>query len=384
MQTVLVIDDEAVVAEGIADALVCGGRRIFLCSDAESAEVLLEPLNPALILCDVRLTGSFRFEGLDFLDTVARRAADAVVVLMSGAVSEELRAEGQRRGARAVLEKPFDIGEMETFLVPCVGDGDGEVVRIPSLDQILESAAFRPQFQPIIDLQRGGVRGFESLARPGTNSPFDNPELLFAYAARRLRVADLELACIERTFETAPDLGEERLLFMNIHPAVLLECARLEALLARVSAQRGIPLTRVVCELTEQNHLPNTPRTHEAIDRLRALGVRFAFDDVGMAYSHLPLIDRIRPAFLKVSQHFGTGFELDTARSKLVSNLLSLARDFDASLILEGIETAETGVAARALGIPFGQGYFYSRPLSPENAAAYDGPPAGERSSTVS
>ena len=372
MQTVLVIDDERPVAEAIAAALVCGGRTIFLCSDAESAEVLLEPLNPALILCDVRLTGSFRFEGLDFLDTIARRAADAVVVLMSGAVSEELRAEGQRRGARAVLEKPFELQEVEVLLEPCSEDGHGEVVTIPSLDAILGSRSFRPQFQPIVDLKRGGVLGFESLARPGTASPFDNPELLFAYAARRLRVADLELACIERTFETAPDLGDRRLLFMNIHPAVLLECARLEELLLRASTLRGIPLSRVVCELTEQNHLPNTARTHDAIDRLRTLGVRFAFDDVGMAYSHLPLIDRIRPAFLKVSQHFGTGFELDSARSKLVSNLLSLARDFDASLILEGIESAATGDAARALGIPFGQGYFYARPLAPAEAQRYE------------
>lgn len=372
MQTILVIDDEVAVAEGIAAALSCGGRTIFLCGDAESAEVLLEPLNPALIICDVRLTGSFRFEGLDFLDAIARRAADAVVVLISGMVSEELRAEGRRRGASAVLEKPFDVSEMEAFLDPRAEEGEGEVVTIPTLDEIIGEGDFRPKFQPIVDLQSGGVLGFESLARPLTMSPFANPELLFAYAAQKLRVPDLELTCIRRTFETAPDLGENRLLFMNIHPAILPDCDRVVELLTSQSALRDIPLSRVVCELTEQNHIPNTPRTHEAIERLRALGVRFAFDDVGMAYSHLPLIDRIRPAFLKVSQHFGTGFETDSARSKLVANLLSLARDFDASLILEGIETAETGDAARTLGIPFGQGYFYARPLTPADAEDYD------------
>ncbi len=370
-QTVLVIDDEVAVADGIASALACPGRTIFVCSDAEAAEVLLESLSPALIVCDVRLTGSFRFEGLDFLDHVARRAASAAVVLMSGLVSAELRAEAERRGARAVLEKPFDLHSIEEFLEPCVAGDGGEVVRIPTLDAMIGSEAFRPKFQPIVDLQRGGALGFESLARPVTTSPFSNPELLFAYAARKIRVADLEFACIRRTFETAPDPGEKRLLFMNLHPAALAESDRLFDLLQQQSAAHGMPLDRVVLELTEQNHLPNTTRIHEAIDRLRTLGVRFAFDDVGMAYSHLPLIDRIRPAFLKVSQHFGTAFELDSARSKLVSNLLSLARDFDASLILEGIESAETGEAARALGIPCGQGYFYARPLTPGPAEAY-------------
>ena len=62
---------------------------------------------------------------------------------------------------------------------------------------------------------------------------------------------------------------------------------------------------------------------------------------------------------------------MDSARSKLVANLLSLARDFDASLILEGIETGETAAAARALGIPFGQGYFYARSLTSIDAAAW-------------
>jgi EAL domain-containing protein (putative c-di-GMP-specific phosphodiesterase class I) len=102
----------------------------------------------------------------------------------------------------------------------------------------------------------------------------------------------------------------------------------------------------------------------EAIDALRETGIRFAFDDVGMAYSHLPVIARVRPAYLKVSQHFGIGFESDPTRLKLVRNLLSLAKDFDAELILQGIETQATADAAREIGIPLGQGFYFARPSS--------------------
>lgn len=366
------IDDEIAVAGGIAEALVCAGRSIFVCSDAESAEVLLEWVTPAAIVCDVRLTGPFRFEGLDFLDHVARRAPGAATLLMSGAVSPELRLEGQRRGAKGVLEKPFALSEVEALLPPCAGEeGEGEVIEVPTLDAIIASGSLRPRFQPIVDLQSGGVRGFESLARLETGTPFANPELLFAYAERKLRVADLELACMRSTFSSAPALAGGWLLFMNLHPAALMDSDRLFDALRIHAAAAVVPLDHVVLELTEQNALPDTAQTHEAIERLRTLGVRFAFDDVGMAYSHLPLIGRIRPAFLKVSQHFGTGFEADSARSKLVANLLSLARDFDASLILEGIETAETAAAARELGIPLGQGYFFAQPLTPADAFSY-------------
>ncbi|MGZ4778443.1 MAG: EAL domain-containing protein, partial [Thermoanaerobaculia bacterium] len=60
--------------------------------------------------------------------------------------------------------------------------------------------------------------------------------------------------------------------------------------------------------------------------------------------------------------HFGTGFELDPTKTKIVRNTLSLANDFQSELIVEGIETAATAAAASALGIKYGQGFHFARP----------------------
>jgi EAL domain-containing protein (putative c-di-GMP-specific phosphodiesterase class I) len=95
---------------------------------------------------------------------------------------------------------------------------------------------------------------------------------------------------------------------------------------------------------------------------LRARGFAFALDDVGIAYSHLSHIDAIAPKYLKVSQEFGGSFERDATRTKIVRNVLSLARDFDCQLVLEGVETASTRDAARDEGITLAQGYFFGRP----------------------
>ena len=86
-------------------------------------------------------------------------------------------------------------------------------------------------------------------------------------------------------------------------------------------------------------------------------------DDLGVAYSHLPMIDRVGPSFLKVSQDFGTGFENDSTKRKIVQNQLSLANDFGCELILEGIEDLPTARAAQDLQIPLGQGFLFGRPL---------------------
>jgi len=114
--------------------------------------------------------------------------------------------------------------------------------------------------------------------------------------------------------------------------------------------------------VTEQASIKDTPLFIKTVEALRELGVRFAFDDLGVAYSHLTMIDKVRPSFLKVSQDFGTGFETDSTKRKIVMNLLSLANDFGCELILEGIEDLSTARAAQDLQIPLGQGYLFGRP----------------------
>lgn len=107
-------------------------------------------------------------------------------------------------------------------------------------------------------------------------------------------------------------------------------------------------------------------RRFDGIEALRALGVRFAFDDVGSALSHLPRLDAVRPSFLKISQDFGTNFEQHPTRENIVQNLHRLAVDIGAELILEGIESGQTAEAARNLGIRYGQGFHFGRPAAAE------------------
>jgi len=116
----------------------------------------------------------------------------------------------------------------------------------------------------------------------------------------------------------------------------------------------------VILEITEQNSFAGRP--NGSIEMLKAAGVRFAFDDVGSAYSHLEHIDVIRPQFLKISKQFGIDFERDATKEKIVRNIIGLAADFGCATILEGVETKATLDAARELGIPMLQGYLFGRP----------------------
>jgi EAL domain-containing protein (putative c-di-GMP-specific phosphodiesterase class I)/ActR/RegA family two-component response regulator len=368
-QLVLLLDDDAVITEALALGLEREGRTIITCNDVESAELIVERMQPSHIIADIRLSGPFAYEGLDFIRHAKEHAPESRIILISGEGGEALQLEASERGAVAFLQKPFDVGELDGMLdlltcsvLSSAGDY-GSLIRMPMLEDILESGDLNPFFQPIVRLDNASsILGFEALARLRSSSPLRNPDVLFLYAERKKRLADLEFACMRQALRAATSLPAGALIFLNVHPGCFDGRDTMREVLVSESEATGIPLDRIVLEITEQGSLTGSPAVLGAIADLRRLGIRFAFDDIGVAYSHLPLIDAVRPSFLKISQHFGSRFEEDSTKMKIVMNLHSLANDFNCDLILEGIEHESTAAVAAGLGIPFGQGFYFRTP----------------------
>jgi EAL domain-containing protein (putative c-di-GMP-specific phosphodiesterase class I) len=212
-----------------------------------------------------------------------------------------------------------------------------------------------------VTLATGGTRAVEALARLNVEYGVPDITALFRYAERKQQTIAINLACVEQALLAASGQAADRLIFLNIDPLVLAQGASLVRTIFKAAASAEIALGRLVLELTEQHPFPATAEAFATIDELREAGVRIAFDDLGVAYSHLPLIDRLRPSFFKISQQVGTGFESDPTRMKIVRNLIQLAADFECELILEGIETEATLEAAHAAGIALGQGFLFDR-----------------------
>ncbi len=375
-QLILILDDDEVITEGLAAGLEREGRTLITCNDVESAEIIVERMHPSHIVADIRISGPFGYEGLDFIRFAKQHAPESRIILISGDAPEALQREASERGAVAFLKKPFEVQELDSTIdmLNCsaisASGGFDRVIRMTLLDDIVRSDELRPQFQPIVRLgAEPSVFGYESLARFRTDSPLRDPDVLFKYATRKHRVVELELACIARSLHDGAALARNALLFLNVHPDVFTSGASFRDTIFSQARAAGVGLDRLVLEITEQGSLINTPAVIKTLNDLRAQGIRFAFDDVGVAYSHLPLMDEVRPSFLKVSQHFGTGFEKDPTRTKIVMNLLSLATDFNCDLILEGIQDESTATMAAHLGIPLGQGFFFAKPGDPETFA---------------
>lgn len=362
---ILILDRDRERATASAHAFAASNCLVLTGGDAALGSLVGRRLALASLVTEAQIAGRFSFDGLDAVAEVHRTDPACRIVVtgerLPGAVAEE----AMRRGATHVLPRPFPGDAMRHSLGLGSGKGEGMILHIPTVEEFTSSRSLTPAFQPILDLanpEKGGA-GFESLARYREKAfSFCDPAFMFEYARLCDRTAELDLACLERTLQEARALPRSGKIFINVHPRVLGDGDRFARTLATAAAANDIPLDRVVLEITEQEKLEPSPSTLPAIEELRLAGVEFALDDVGSSYAHLDLIARIRPSYLKISHEFGTGFEKDAARGKIIRNIQSLARDFECEVILEGVETEETSRAAAEIGARYAQGFYYAKP----------------------
>ena len=362
---VLILDGDRERATSAARAFSGSGRLVLTGGDAVVGPLIGRRLALSALVMEAQIGGRFTFDGLDAISDVRRSAPSCRIVVTGEQMPDVVASEALRRGASDIVLRPFDTSELRTRLELGAACEGGTILHIPTVDEFVVSNALLPAFQPIVDLANDDCRGvgFESLARYREASLlFCDPAFMFEYARLCGRTAQLDLACLCRTLRAARELPSRGKIFINVHPRAVSDGDRFARTLVDSASENDIALDRVVLEITEQEKLEPTETTLPAIEELRAVGVQFALDDVGSSYSHLDLISRIRPSYLKISHEFGTDFEKDPSRQKIIRNIQSLARDFECEVILEGVESAATSRAAADIGARYAQGFFYARP----------------------
>jgi len=374
-ECILLADDDRNVAEGLAWLLERSGRTTVVCSDVEAAEVSLDRFPVTHLLCDVQFTGDFGFEGLHFLARVRKKAPHCRIFLMTGNVTESLRSTAMKFGATAVLAKPFSSADLEKLLDAPPEDANDppyEIIRFPKLEEVVGGSDLQIAFQPIVAVQAESstLFGYEGLLRVRGEWLVGGPGMLFEYAERINRLAELNTAAIRRALLAAVVLPPQTSVFINVDPITFSE-TDLTAVLDDASRRSEIPLSRVVLEITERSGFSDRERANRAFAELRARGIRFALDDHGSAYSHLAAIEDIQPSYIKISNSFGTDFEKHVTKERIVRHVASLARDFGCEAILEGVESEETSRAVAAAGIHLAQGYYYGRPAVADHTPTY-------------
>jgi EAL domain-containing protein (putative c-di-GMP-specific phosphodiesterase class I) len=99
--------------------------------------------------------------------------------------------------------------------------------------------------------------------------------------------------------------------------------------------------------------------------------VRTAVDDAGSGIANFAHILELHPDFVKLDIGLVRGIDTDPARRAMAVAMCHFAGDTGCQLIAEGIETKDEAHTLQALGVDFGQGYWYERPHSIETLVAH-------------
>jgi PAS domain S-box-containing protein len=225
-----------------------------------------------------------------------------------------------------------------------------------AIGSMLAARAFRPVFQPIVELSSNETMGYEALTRFDSG---ERPERQFADAWAVGIGPELELATLEAAIEAARGLPAGRWLDLNMSPRLLDSWDQLHALIR--SADRPI-----VIEITEHERIADYANVRNAVTAL-GKNVRLAVDDAGVGIANFGHIVELRPDFVKLDTSLVRGVNSNLGRQALVVAMRHFARTAGCRLVAEGVETVEEARALAQLGVEFAQGYWFGRPENVEN-----------------
>ncbi len=125
-----------------------------------------------------------------------------------------------------------------------------------------------------------------------------------------------------------------------------------------------LPADLLTLEVTE-SALIDDPRTAAAtMHALRRRGVHLALDDFGTGYSSLAYLSRLPVDSVKVDKSFVDDVEVDPGSRAVIRAVVAMAGDVGLDVVAEGIETGEQCRTLAELGVGYGQGYLFSRPVA--------------------
>ena len=142
--------------------------------------------------------------------------------------------------------------------------------------------------------------------------------------------------------------------------------AHLADILENIAAQNGLDHAELLLEITESAYTDNSDQIVEAVNKLRMCGFRIEMDDFGSGYSSLNMLTALPIDALKLDMKFIRGICENEKNARLVGIMIDIARLLEVPVIAEGVETKEQMELLKRLGCNIIQGYYFSKPLPPE------------------
>jgi len=237
------------------------------------------------------------------------------------------------------------------------------------LREAMERDEFVLEYQPIIDLQSGGIVGAEALVRWNRPGHGLVPPADFLGVADKVGltrtigrwILDHALADLAR-LRASGTLPEGFHMWVNVSPRQISDLHFAE-LVVELTAAHQVPALLLGLEIAE-HAVRDVVTTDNVLTALHDLGVAVHLDDFGSGQSNLGWLQELPISGLKIDAEFIAA--LDSARAHdggaIVRGIIGLGHELRLAIVGEGVETHAQAVALRAMGCEFAQGFYFGRP----------------------
>jgi diguanylate cyclase (GGDEF)-like protein/PAS domain S-box-containing protein len=244
-----------------------------------------------------------------------------------------------------------------------------------TLRPALERGEFALEYQPIVSLHDETLTGVEALVR-WRHPQFGTlgPNRFIGLAEENGAIVPLGRWILGESCRQARRWQLEqpdRPLYVSVNVAVRqVWDSDLVADVAAILRETGLPPGLLQLELTESAVMGSAGRPLKALQALSDMGVRIAIDDFGTGYSNLAYLSRLPVRGLKLDGTFVRGFRtarhLNPADETIVTSLVQLAHNLGLTVTAECVEGPAQAERLRRIGCDTGQGWHYSKPVSPD------------------
>ena len=259
----------------------------------------------------------------------------------------------------------FAAGDIANLPFASLTDGFRDLMkktakRVTAFKTSLTDRGFKPVFQPVVDLAPRRIHHYEVLTRfADGNSPFETIE----FAERVGLIEELHLLVAERALKYLDNAGPgcTARLAINISGRSIqndIFLAEIEKLLKRHDVVRP----RVLFEITESTSIADLARTNRVIQAFRDAGNAVCLDDFGAGAASLSYLRAFHVDYIKIDGAYVRRMQDSDRDLQIMNAIIGMCRQVKTAIVAEMIETQQQAQSLLALGVEFGQGYYFGKP----------------------
>jgi diguanylate cyclase (GGDEF)-like protein/PAS domain S-box-containing protein len=347
----------------------------------------LDPANTARVLAErlihalrrpIELNGTSAITGLSIgIVTCPKDGSDAET-LMANADVALYRAKEEGRCTYRVFEPQMDRRVRQRRAL-----GQDLLVALQNNQIVL-------RYQPMTELARGQVVGFEALMRWEHPVLGDIPPATFIPLAEEVgAILPLGSWVLHEACREAASWSNKLRISINLSVAQFLH-GDLTGLVRDALSASGLEASRLELEIKESVLINAPARAAEVLQELKALGTTIAIDDFGTGYSSLASLQTFPVDRIKIDRSFIGALGESSKADTLVRAMANLGLDFNVPVIAEGVETWSQLEFITGEACCEAQGHIFGAPMPISAFAHVTGtssgeptPPAGTRSQAV-